>query len=567
MAISRSSVTPQFVEYVTKYALIDPATNSAPHALVHLAPNAIRIPTFQRGIAWGTEEVMDFLQSPSALLGHVIFATLQQNPYSDLVDGLQRFATGTALLTSLFPLVLQDNPEYPGHEGLFADLIAHARLFEPVFQHNHHQLLNHRRDAIKDQYRSFYQELDATLKRQMSAAFAAGLADVITRCFLRRHVAIDNFSGFNSISDAINTFIGINTIRVELGTVDLFRTNIIEHAEAYPAAWPSPTIESAENHITDTFVNEGVVRKEILPIATACLAVIQAGAPTTLFEHWGTGSNIYELDVFLEFIDTAAAGTARNAYVHEIASCGALPFSVLVLHYYSVYMKTTVNPPYVNGSNADDADLRLFLRAAYRCVMAGTVGQLGPIAERAAKGSYGTLADVANDISHLAGAGPLDQPTAAGWVRAQLISVNKEKAKRVFNACLLPSLAGGQGPFVPLSFGRGADEWHIDQLIPPNQLDRNLPGYAEAARIANFAPLPNQFSRQAKADSCVTKLSAAGIYPTLPPPTLAAHPYLSWLNQNIPVPPAQLDNQALLQPNSNPAIGDQRLNYLEGFPP
>jgi len=508
---------------------------------------------------------MAFLQSQSALLGHVIFTTVQQNPYSDLVDGLQRFATGTALLKSLFPLVLQEDPEYPGHEALFADLIAHARLFEPVFAHNHHQLVNHRRDAIKDQYRSFYQELDATLRKQIGTGLAAELAEAITRCFLRRHVAIDNFSGFNAITDAINTFIGINTIRVELGTVDLFRTHIIEHAEAFPAAWPSPTIESAENHITDTFVNEGMVRKEILPIATACMDVINTGDPTKLFENWGTGSNIYELDVFLEFIDVATAGINRNVYVSEIAACGALPFGVLVLHYYSVYVKTAVNPAYVNGSNADDASLRLLLRATYRCVLAGMVGQLGPIAERAAQGSYGTLADVANEINHAVGAGPLNQPTTAGWVRAQLLNVNKEKAKRVFNACLLPPLVGAHAPFSPLPFGRGADDWHIDQLIPSNQLNRSAPGYAEAARIANFSPLPNRYIRQAKTDICSLKFAATGIYPTLPTPSLSAHPYLSWLNQNVPVPPAQLDNQALLQPNSSPAIGDQRLNYLEGL--
>src|SRR5882672_4438658 len=113
MPINRSAPTPSFFEYVTTFAL-QPDGGSIPEQVATLRPTPLRIPTFQRGISWRTEEVLQFLESDSALYGTVIIAMFPSGNGSDhvgqLVDGLQRFACGTALLRLLGPMVLSPTP-------------------------------------------------------------------------------------------------------------------------------------------------------------------------------------------------------------------------------------------------------------------------------------------------------------------------------------------------------------------------------------------------------------------------------------------------------------------------
>ncbi|MDD5247549.1 MAG: DUF262 domain-containing protein [Rhodocyclaceae bacterium] len=527
----------------------------------------MRIPTFQRGIAWGTDEVWNFLNSKSVLLGHVLVTKVEINTYRDLIDGLQRFATGTALLNALYPLVLKEQEaEFSLHANLFAILSPHARIYWPVVQHNHQALCNHHRDAIKDQYLNFFNELNVEIRKIFSKHDVLEIqtfASDIVRVFLQRQVAIDDFSGFASLGEAINTFIGINTIRLELGTVDLLRTIIIDKAEGAPLHWSSDAIENAENGITESFVDQGNPRKEILPLATVCKDVLSTNDGVRILEGWNTGSTPYELDAFLHFIDHAVWTIAVNKFTSEIAACGALPFSILALHYYSVYMRTSVIPPYIaNGSADDNAALHRYLRATYRALLSGSIGQLGPIAERAAKGGYPTLNEVADAVNATTGAGLLSQPPTAGWVRAQLQNVNKEKAKRVFNACLLPPTTNAGGPFSPIKFSRAASDWSIDHLIPSANLNRLSAGYIQGWRIANFAPIPNQIGQVAKGTACSIKLSAGGLYSQVLAQQPTQHPYLVWI-ASTGGSGVSLDRQELLEPNATPDIGDQRIDKLE----
>src|SRR4051794_19781355 len=90
MTINRSAPTPSFFEYVTAYAL-QPDAVAIPEQIAILRPTPLRIPTFQRGISWRTEEVLQFLESDSVLYGTVIIAMFPSGNASEqvgqLVDG------------------------------------------------------------------------------------------------------------------------------------------------------------------------------------------------------------------------------------------------------------------------------------------------------------------------------------------------------------------------------------------------------------------------------------------------------------------------------------------------
>jgi hypothetical protein len=70
-----------------------------PPSVVSLNPTPLQVPTFQRGISWGPEEVLQFLRSESVLFGNVVIGMFQGGT-GILVDGLQRFAIGTLLVLS-----------------------------------------------------------------------------------------------------------------------------------------------------------------------------------------------------------------------------------------------------------------------------------------------------------------------------------------------------------------------------------------------------------------------------------------------------------------------------------
>jgi hypothetical protein len=150
------------------------------------------------------------------------------------------------------------------------------------------------------------------------------------------------------------------------------------------------------------------------------------------------------------------------------------------------------------------------------------------------------------------------------------------KAKRMFNALLLPVLpqASGQSPprvkaafggsFSPLKFGRAAQDFHVDHLIPESLLKRGA-GDAEGRTLRNFAPLPSNQNRAAKATSCSTKLGSGGVYDNYVNGAGAQiHPFNVWLVQQhaLQHPPGELDDQAKLEPNQAPDIGTERIDWV-----
>ena len=117
MPISRTGVCPLFIEYVTKQVLI-PRSQTPPHDFAQLTKYNFRwidIPSYQRGLVWDEEDFSDLLNSRSIFLGNAIlgifplptprgtFALVPDTVanYEILIDGLQRFSIGTALLSIL----------------------------------------------------------------------------------------------------------------------------------------------------------------------------------------------------------------------------------------------------------------------------------------------------------------------------------------------------------------------------------------------------------------------------------------------------------------------------------
>ncbi len=104
--ISRRGPVPVFFEYITNFALVDGPENlngetnfdTWPTSLQNRIPqaNQLKIPTFQRKLEWTSENLGQLIDTGSSLLGTVVMAKIGTD-VTLLVDGLQRFVTGTVL--------------------------------------------------------------------------------------------------------------------------------------------------------------------------------------------------------------------------------------------------------------------------------------------------------------------------------------------------------------------------------------------------------------------------------------------------------------------------------------
>lgn len=518
--VFRTGPTPAFFEYVCKRALTNPGT-PLPIALQQLNVTPVRIPSFQRGIEWGEEEVVKFLNSESVLFGNAVVGMFPNNEPGVLVDGLQRFAIGTALLSSLYDRVLSPQPNNPAAAAHFVRLHVHVQHFQPVYAHNHAQFLNHNRRAISTPYRSLCREVDrlidgVLLQPQRVAAEAAK----ITAAMLDKQIAVDEYWNFSSQVELANTFIGLNTVRVELGPVDLIRAYVVDAATGQN--WPSQDIARIENDITARFTQAGKTRPELVPTATVVLKCLQSRdglAPDLIFPAWPAITPA-AVDQFLDFVDRMLAVSDRRAaaassvYLREIRECGYLPFAFVILFYYRQLLQTGTLPPFFAAANtAADADLHNLLRAVYRVVLEGRVGRTGEIAERIARDAYTTLSGVADAVTAATSSGPLTGPPGPNWLKTYLAQADSKRARRVFNACLLPDRTQPGGPFAPLPFGTRGTEWQVDHLLPEANLQPNQPGYPEADSLRNFAPLPQPVNRANANTPCSQKLAAGGRTP------------------------------------------------------
>ncbi|TCJ80607.1 UNVERIFIED_ORG: uncharacterized protein DUF262 [Bacillus cereus] len=264
MPIRRTAQEPLYLDYIVKRAIVPNYSTTSASILELAIYDWIDIPNFQRGISWDTDNVHDFLQAESEVLGNVILGKFPRssskfpkldsdvNEYFILVDGLQRFTVGTAILDILYDLVLNPvNPKFPTHAPNFARLTALINPGIQVVKHNDLELQNHPRKAISEQYKRLKRSLNEYIVEKLSSVNASAFADQIKICFLHKQIMIDEYSGFRSLSALMNTFLGINTIRVDLGPIDLVRAYIIDKG----IEWSTIDIENIENNITSTFTN------------------------------------------------------------------------------------------------------------------------------------------------------------------------------------------------------------------------------------------------------------------------------------------------------------------------
>jgi hypothetical protein len=534
----------------------------------------VEIPSFQRGISWDIEKVKDLLQSSSILLGNAILSQFNvaggqfpnlpgnQNHYLVLVDGLQRLAVGTAILTTLHNDVLGAQPRRPADAAHFTALAARVAPLSAYYLHNDSEFANHPRQAVRDQYIVLRKAISDYCSEELVQGRAGQLATAVVPLFLTRQVALDIYFNFER-RELLGTFIGINTVRVDLGPVDLLRASILERATV--ANWTQAELEIVENEFTDTLTEAENPKQNFMPFVNAALKAINDGFGSRLFASWDIGLKKQDVDEFLTFIDDFETAALSNTYLAEIQLCGKLPVSMAFAYYYLDYLHgSKTKPPFFSGAPAADAELHAYLIACYRLLIDGSIGRTGDSLGRLIDGStVVSLSALADTLSVNFVGRSIATSLDPQWLETHLASVDQKKAPRIFNAMMLPLRATRGAAFAPLTFGRRARDFHVDHLIPESLLSLQMPGGLEGETLRNFAPLPTNQNRVAKATSCSAKLGAGGIYAIYcAGHTHKVHPYSKWLTANVPRAVTTLDNQAHLEKNSNPDIGSQRIAHI-----
>ena len=182
--------------------------------------------------------------------------------YHTVIDGLQRFTIGTALLCSLYDIIFSETAER-------SDLAHHLSFLKKaitdhsiVFLHNRAELKEHNRKAISRSFNSFYTNLVLWLKERLVTE-PDEISSSLKHLFLSKQVAIDKYSGFETVYEVATAFIGLNTIRAELNKVDWLRSVILEKASG--EGWGEKELKEAENYFTETFVEDKKPKAQLFP--------------------------------------------------------------------------------------------------------------------------------------------------------------------------------------------------------------------------------------------------------------------------------------------------------------
>ena len=576
MTITRTGTCPSFLDYVTKFALI-PAANSPSqefHEITKYNFRWITIPAYQRGLVWAEETFEELLDSGSAFLGNAILGAFPlptprgnfsgvpdaASEYEVLIDGLQRFSFGTALLNIFHVLVLADHPLRAADAPQFASLRKLARPFAPVYEHNDRELKEHKRIAVRESYREFYRTLSIWVENELSQGRAAELAKKVQQLFLERQIAPDTYYGFRTEFEVTSTFIGLNTVRVQLSIVDWLRSVIVDRGSS--AGWDGNAIARIDNTFTEVFTRETATDADLIPFASLVLDTLNCkGEEAKIFPSW---DNLLEAEVdgFLSFVDKLKA-TNGSTYYDELRQCGKLPYAACLSYYYRRYLATGQYPSFVSGGVNENAELHTFLRANLRALLAGRIGRTREFAEELLR-EQSTLDSVADEISDFAVGIKLSANVDESWLRSSLKLTNQQRSPRVFNACLLPVKGDRGADFVPHRYGKKATVYQVDHMIPESVIKQhaNDPGAPEARTILNFAPIRRTANVAQSNLSCAGKLAAGGSYANELINDPNVHPYVRWLVEKQAACGALLDQMARLQPNSDPDIAKQRVDWL-----
>lgn len=226
-------------------------------------------------------------------------------------------------------------------------------------------------------------------------------------------------------------------------------------------------------------------------------------------------------------------------------------------------------PDFMGGTYDTQSDCRILLRSFYRRVIDGTIGRIGNIASDVIqeKGHLDNASDIATKINSESNAGNLDSDPDEGWLVQRLRKVEPSRAKRVFNACLLPERTDLVTSFNPLIYGIKAGEWNIDHLIPKSQIISEKPGDEEGDQLPNLAPLTSELNTQAKNYPCEQKLGPTGMYSKI----VSKHNYIHWLvnvhyknykDKKLKDSSHSLDSQDCLVVNAEVNVGDDRIKKI-----
>jgi hypothetical protein len=579
MAISRTGVCPQFLEYVTKQALIPRSSALTPQFLQLTQYNFrwIDIPAYQRGLVWDGETFEDLLNSKSAFLGNAILGAFPlPNPrgsyakvptsatdYEILIDGLQRFSIGTALLNILHTLVLADHPLKTAEAPHFAALRAQTMGWALIYQHNDHELQNHHRKAVRESYVEFRQTLANWIESEFNQGRASELADKVQYLFLLRQIAPDTYHGFKSEYDVTSTFIGLNTIRVQLNIVDWLRSIIVDRGSA--SGWNAPALAAIDNRFTEVFTRGTAPEPGLMPFAAIILDSLTDSDPqhaVPVFPSWNAGLSEQEVNRFLDFVEKLRTFN-NNAFFREIRLCGKIPFAGCLAYYYRLFLASGNSPSFLTGGITEDSELHAYLRANYRVLIAGRIGRTRPFSEQLLHDPV-TLFQIADAISTFATGNDLSKSVDHAWLTATLKTTDQGRAPRVFNACLLPLAATPGAIFEPHTYGRKGNVYQVDHMIPESFIDANPnePGEPEARSLRNFAPVRRSANVAQSNLTCAGKLAAGGTYANECVNDPNVHPYVAWLVANQAHHGAFLDQMERLQPLSAPPIAEDRIDWL-----
>jgi hypothetical protein len=559
MHLNRSTDLPAFLDFPKYYLLTGPGVAPPPSPASQLARHTAVIPPFQRGIEWGASEVEELLETKSATLGTVIIASLPGSPDPLLVDGLQRFAVGTALLTELYHEVLASPPRNVLAAAHFARLRAEAGSFQPVYQTNSDVLYHHPRRAVSLSYANLLKETRELIAKELGQSPAI-FAKKLERLFLDRQIGIDSYSGFAAYGELTSTFIEINTQGVDLAPTDLLRAQLVQ--QALHRGWSATDIQDMENDFTETFGRSPQAHLRTLGKYLNS-AIADPALRVTIFPNWAALTRPEVTDL-LTFLDAAfqSAKSTTFPYLSETHECGPQAFALILTFYWIQNMRGRGKPDFAGGRLATSNECHLLLRALYRRVLDGTIFRIeSAIDWLLANSGTATTSGLADQTVQSTTSGSLAGAPDRGWLEQSIRRSDLKRSRRVFNACLLPVRTSVGGPFPVLNYGRGANDWTIDHLIPQVRVAPARAGETEAYLLQNLAPLPSSVNKAIRSLDCGVKLGANGPYTHY----ANKHPYLDWLvSTHYPgiSPPTKLDDQSLLAPGAIPGIGDERVTYI-----
>ena len=568
MNLERPTRTPKFVEYAINYALKSP-DQEWPDDVADFDPNPIKIPPYQRKIVWDEKTIIDFLNSKAVLFGTVILAQTPKEESLILLDGLQRFATATAILNYLHSEIL---PKITNAEvkKYFKRLTADTENRQIIFEHNDHHLRNNTRRGIQESYKQLYENVKCVINELKKKSFEE-LAEKLIQTFIKKQIAIDTYHGFKNSGEYTQTFIHINSTGIDLTQVDLLRSEIIQQAE--DKKWEPSDIDEAENRFTEVFQSSKIKATKVLGKHLYDTLIHD---PNIVFKNW---ENLTKEDVddLLDFIDrTYEASNEENEdgnkkwpYLHENFQCGDIPFAIITWFYHKKYQEHDELPDFLGGQLNTTNDLHVLLRAFYRRIVNSSMNRTDVAASKLIRGNnpeiFQNMMTVADEINPTdEGLGELIDKT---WIRNSVRKSNTGKMRRIFNACLLPR-SNLNGKFQPLHYGSG-NGWTVDYLIPRGARFKDIGLDDQIDLVVNKIPIRSDLKKQLKDKSCLEKLNSSETLMKIK----NKHPYLMWLmgehckkyNELVLEDTSgeyALNSPKCLSDSANPPIGKERLEKI-----